>query len=76
MSKTSLLSRDQWINNWLDAGVDKLLEDFVGDVEQRYRSITFWVPHRINRLQDGDYKRSSPDLKNFDSEQAGRKEFM
>ena len=40
-------SREQWISNWLDTGVDKSLEDLVS--EQRYRSITIWVPHMQGR---------------------------
>ena len=34
MLKLSLLSRQQWITNWFDAGIDKPLEDLV---------ITFWL---------------------------------
>ena len=69
----SALSREKGINDWLNAGVDKPLEDLVGDTEQRYRSITVWVPHGLHWLWDCDYKRSFPDLENFESAQAGRK---
>ena len=30
-------------------GVDKPFKDFVGDTEQKYRSITFWVPYWLRR---------------------------
>ena len=35
--KTQPTLREQWINNWIDAGVDKPLENLVGDTEQKYR---------------------------------------
>ena len=54
-------------------GVDKPLEDLVGDTEQRYRSITLWVSHGLCWFWDRDHKRSSPDLGNFESAQTGRK---
>ena len=38
MMKPSLLVREQWINNWFDAGVDKPLGKLIGDTEQRYWS--------------------------------------
>ena len=58
-SKSSLLFREQWIHNWLDTGVDKPLENPVGGIEQRHRSITLWVPYELYRLWDYNYKRSS-----------------
>ena len=39
-SRPSLLIRKQWINNWLHMGVNKSLENLVGDTEQSYWSIT------------------------------------
>ena len=54
-------------------GVDKPLKDFVMDTEQRYLSITFWVSNTLHWFWDRDYKRSSLDLENFESAQAGRK---
>ena len=57
---------------------DKLISTvyFVGDTEQRYRSITFWVSNGLHWLWDSQYKNSSADLENFESTQAGRKEIM
>ena len=40
----------QWINNWFDVGIDKPLENRVKDTEERYRSITLWVPYRLHRF--------------------------
>ena len=62
------------MDNWFYAGIDKPLEDFVGDIEQRYWSITFWVLHGLHWLWDRAYNRSSPDFENFKSEKARRKE--
>ena len=73
MSKPSLLFREKWIDNWLDESVDKPFKDFEGDTEQRYWSITFWVPHGLYWFWDHDYKCSSSDLENFELAQAGRK---
>ena len=73
VSQPSLLFRKQWLSNWFDAGVNKPLEDLARNTEQRYLSIIFWVPHKLHWLWDCDYKRSSPDLGNFESLQAGRK---
>ena len=50
------------------------LEDLVGDTEQRYRSITLWVPHGLCWFWDCDHKCSFPDLENFELVQTGRKE--
>ena len=72
-SKASLLFRKQWINNWLNSGVDKPLEDLVGKTKKRYRLKTLRVPHRFYRFWDRDYKRCFLDLGNFESAQAGRK---
>ena len=73
MLKPNLLFREQWIDNWLDTGVDKPLEDLVRDTDPRYWSITLWVAHVVHRFCDRDYKRSSPDLASFESAQAGKK---
>ena len=59
-------------SQWLDTGVDKPLEDLVGDAEQRYWSITVWVPHRHHWLRNRHYKRFSLDRGNFESAQGGR----
>ena len=58
----------------LDMGVDKPLKNLVEDTEQRYQSITFWVPQELNWLWNDNYKFSSPDLGNFELVQARRKE--
>ena len=62
MSKSSLLFRQQWINNWLNADIDKPLKDLVRDTEQRYWLKTLWVPYGLHWLWDHDYKHSSLDL--------------
>ena len=72
--KSSLLFREQWIDNWLYAIIDKPLEDLVGNTEQRYWSIIFWVPNGLHWLWDCNYKCSSLDLGNFELAQAGRKD--
>ena len=64
---------DLSLAQWFDSGVDKPLKDLVGDTEQIYWWIIFWVPHGLHWLWDRHYKRSSPDLGNFESAQIGRK---
>ena len=63
-----------WVDNWFHMGMDKSLEDFVGDTKQRYWAIALRVLLKLLRLWDRDYQRSSPDFGNFESAQAGRKE--
>ena len=63
-----------WIDNWLHTGMDKPLEDLVGDTKQRYWAIALGVLLRFLRFWDGDYQRSSPDFGNFEWAQARRKE--
>ena len=46
-SKTSLLLRQVWIYYWFKAGMDKTLENFKGDTEQRYRTIALRVPLEV-----------------------------
>ena len=55
-------------------GMDKPLEDLVGDTKQGYWAIALKVFLRLLRLWDSDYQRSSPDFGNFEWAQAGRKE--
>ena len=43
MSKTRLLPREQWVDDWVDTSLDEPLEDFKRDTQQRYRMIALWV---------------------------------
>ena len=36
VSKSSLLPRELWTDNWFHTGMDKRLEDLVGNTKQRY----------------------------------------
>ena len=54
-SKTRLFSQEQGVNKGFDAGVDKSLEDLVGNTEQKNRAITLWVLYRLRGLRDRDY---------------------
>ena len=69
---SKLFCREQWINNWLNTGIDMLLEDLVEDTDQRFESITLWVPRRLHQLWGCDYQRSSSELESFKSAQSGR----
>ena len=71
-SKTRLFPWEQRVNKRFDAGVDKLLENLVGNTEQGDRTIAPWVLYRFRRLWDHYYERSSSDLRNFEVVQAGR----
>ena len=53
--------------------MEKLFEDLVGEAKQRYWAIALGVLLKLLRLWDSDYQRSSPDFRNFESTQAGRK---
>ena len=69
VSKSSLFSRELWIDNWFHTGMNKSLVDFVGDTEQRCWAMAIRV---LLRLWARDYQRSSPDFRKFESAQAGR----
>ena len=74
VSKSSLLPRELWIDNCFHTGIDKPLEDLVGDPKQRYWAIALTVLLSLLRLWDRDYQCSSPDFGNFESAQAEKKE--
>ena len=54
-SKTRLFPWEQRINKRFDAGVDKSLENLVGNTEQGDRTIAPWVLYRFRRLWDRYY---------------------
>ena len=64
MLKPSLLSREQWIKNWLDTVIDKPLKNLVEDIEQRIENSL--VLCRLHELWNHNYKHSSPDLGKFE----------
>ena len=66
-------SLELWINNWFHTGVDKPLEDLVGNTKQRYWMMALKVLHRLLWLWDCNYQHSTPDFGNYESTQAGRK---
>ena len=49
-SKTRLFPWEQRVNKRFDAGVDKSLENLVGNTEQGDRTIVPWVLYRFRRL--------------------------
>jgi len=55
VSKARLLLREQWVDDWVDTSVDESLEDFKGDTQQRYGSVTPWVPQWLFWLKDRNY---------------------
>ena len=55
VSKSRLLRREQWVNDWFDTSVDQSLEDFKGDIQQGYGTIAFWVPQWLFWLRDRNY---------------------
>ena len=67
MSKSSLLTWEQGVDNRFNTSVDQSFEDLVGDTEQGDGTIALW-------LWDCNYKCSSPDFGNFELAQAGREE--
>ena len=71
-SKSSLLTREQGVDNRFDTGKDQPFEDLVGDTEQGDGTVALWVPYRFLWLWDRDYKCSSPDFGNSELAQAGR----
>jgi len=55
VSKARLLAREQWVDDWVATIVDESLEDFKGDIQQGYRTVTLWVPQRFFWLRDRNY---------------------
>jgi len=75
MSKARLLPKDQWVDDCVDTSIDESLEDFKGDTQRGYGTVTLWVPPvAIFWLRDCNYECSSPDLWNFELAQAETKE--
>ena len=74
MSKSSLLTWEQGVDNRFNTSVDQSFEDLVGDTEQGDGTIALWVLYRFLWLWDCNYKCSSPDFGNFELAQAGREE--
>ena len=54
-SKTRLFPWEQRFNKRFDAGVDKSLENLVGNTKQGNRTIAPWVLYRFRRLWDRYY---------------------
>ena len=54
-SKTRLFPWEQRVNKRFDAGVDKSLENLVGNTEQGDRTIALWVLYRFRRLWERYY---------------------
>jgi len=44
VSKARLLPKEQWVDDCVDTSKDESLEDFKGDTQQRYGTLTLWVP--------------------------------
>jgi len=63
VSKARLITREQWVDDWVDTNVDESLEDFKGDTQQGYGTVTLWVPQWLYWLRD---RNSSPDLWSFE----------
>jgi len=51
----ALLPREQWVDDWVNTGVDESLEDFQGDTQQGYGTITLFVPQWLFWLRDRNY---------------------
>ena len=52
VSKTCLLLRNQWVDDWIDTSVHASLEDFKEDTQQRYGTIALCVPQWLSWLRD------------------------
>ena len=72
--KSSMLNREQWINNSFDAGMDKPFEGLLRNTDRRDQRISLSVLSGFSWLCDCDYKSSSPDFERSDVVQAGREE--
>jgi len=55
MSKACLLLREQWVDDCINMSIDEALEDLKGDTQQRYETITLWVPQWFFWLRDRNY---------------------
>jgi len=44
VSKARLLRRERWVGDCVDTSVNESLEDFKGDTQQGYGTVTLWVP--------------------------------
>ena len=75
MSESGLLMREQGVNNGFYTSVDQLLENLLGDTEQRDRLGALCVLYRfLLRLRDCDYKSCFREFGNSELAQAGKKE--
>ena len=68
MSKPSLLAWEQGVDNRFNTSVDQSFEDLVGDTEQGDGTEALWVLYRFLWLWDRNYKCSSPDFGNFETQ--------
>jgi len=53
--KAHLFLWEQWVGDCFDTSINEFLEDFIGDTQQRYRTIAFWVPQWLLWLRDRNY---------------------
>jgi len=74
VSKARLLMWEHWVDDWVDTSVDKSLEDFKGNTQQRYGTIALWVPQWLFWFSHCNYQCSSPNLWNFELAHAGIEE--
>jgi len=51
VSKSCLFPREQWV----DTSVGESLEDFKGDTQQRYGTVSLWGPQWLFCLRDRNY---------------------
>ena len=52
--ETSFLPTKKWVDGGPDTGVDKMLEDFERDTQQRDGSIALWISWGLIWLKDCD----------------------
>jgi len=50
VSEAHLFLWEQWVDDCFDTSVDKSLENFKGDTQQRYRTIALWAPSGFSGL--------------------------
>jgi len=55
VSKGHLLPREKFVDDWMDTSVNESLDDFKGDTQQIYGTVTLLVPQGLFLLRDRNY---------------------
>ena len=74
VSKSSLFLWKQEVDYWFNTIAVQKFEDLLRDTEQRDGTVALWLLYRFRGFRNCNYQCPSPDFRNFELVQAGRKE--